>query len=205
VRAEFKLDSYKGDDDEGKNRNRTWYQNEYEGLWPSKPDMEDLKCKQMTIDQCLRLLGKSITTKEQCLEFFDKESRNEIIKACSRSYRLTATRVHPDKFTQRVVNAEMLKWNNDRFASLKSALDGLMEWAEIADLREIEKMKEFNDKLEKLTFLQNWECEIRLSGSNETMDFEDYLHEKKHEERKRKKQQEEEERKQRKKRNKKQT
>ena len=206
VRAEFKLDSYKGDDDEGKNRNRTWYQNEYEGLWPSKPDMEDLKCKQMTIDQCLRLLGKSITTKEQCLEFFDKESRNEIIKACSRSYRSTATRVHPDKFTQRVVNAEMLKWNNDRFASLKSALDGLMEWAEIADLREIEKMKEFNDKLEKLTFLQNWECEIRLSGSNETMDFEEYLVGKKQqEERKRKKQQEEEERKQRKKRNMKQT
>jgi hypothetical protein len=103
------------------------------------------------------------------------------------------------------VNAEMLKWNNDRFASLKLALDGLTEWAEIADLREIEKMEEFDDKLEKLTFLQNWECEIRLSGSNETMDFEDYLHKKKHEERKRKKQQEEEERKQRKKRNKKQT
>ena len=68
---EMKLSSYLGKTDQEKKENRQWFLEEYEGIWIGEtPWPEDLSGAGMTIGQCLRLLGVSINTREECMLFF---------------------------------------------------------------------------------------------------------------------------------------
>jgi hypothetical protein len=200
VPAEHKLESYSGVTDEERKSNRTWYHNDYERMWPSKPVFDDLQCKQVTIEQCLRLLGKPIRTRAECLQFFDTNARTEMEEVSSRTYRDIALAVHPDRIKKRVVNEEMIAQISARSASLKNAIEGLKEWHELAVHKENGEDKLWALKVKQLSFLESWDTDIRIGGTSETMNYVHYLRAKKtreeEEQRKRKKQQEGEARKQ---------
>jgi hypothetical protein len=82
---------------------------------------------------------------------------------------------HPDKFNRKVVNGAMRLENQYRFASLKMALDALVEWDEVAidenKQEEARNSEEFDDKL---VALMSWESELYVQSLNAHLDFLDY-------------------------------
>jgi hypothetical protein len=98
MKAENSLSSYRGIDDDEKIASREWFHETYDNTWPFKPEMEDLMCRHMTIDQSLKLLGKKIITKKQCMDFFDDSKREVVVKKLTRN-----TRFLQKQFTQIVL------------------------------------------------------------------------------------------------------
>ena len=77
----MKLSSYVGKNDQEKMANRQWFQEEYEQIWRGKvPQPEDLSGMGITIGQCLRLIGKSIKTMEECMQFFPMSTDNSCME-----------------------------------------------------------------------------------------------------------------------------
>ena len=78
---EMKLSSYAGKNDQEKMANRQWFLDEYEQIWRGEaPRPEDLSGMGMTIGQCLRLIGKSIKTMEECMQFFPMSTENSCME-----------------------------------------------------------------------------------------------------------------------------
>ena len=76
---ETKLSSYMGKTDLEKKENRQWFLEDYEGIWICEaPQPEDLSGEGMTTGQYLRLLGVSINTREECMQFFSHEHRQQL-------------------------------------------------------------------------------------------------------------------------------
>jgi hypothetical protein len=84
------------------------------------------------IDQSLRLLGKTICTRDECVAFFTDFIRAEIIVDCRKWVKKNAKHFHPDNFQRKVTDAGMRKDNNHRFSAITRARDALAEWDKLA-------------------------------------------------------------------------
>jgi hypothetical protein len=164
--AEFNLSSYAGKTEEKKKENRIWFHTDYQSVWPAKAEMEDLTGQKMTLDQSLRLWGKSIKTKQDCKAFFDDDARNSLLDGIQKTWRNMSRHIHTDRFNARVMDEGMRKFNNERFSALSTAKEALEEWHQEA-LKSIYSRKDDN----KLNSLHTWEGEIYVYHSKEILDY----------------------------------
>jgi hypothetical protein len=172
MKAEININSYGGANDDEKKDNRTWFHGVYAQVWPWIPDMEDLSGKAMTIDQSMRLLGRTIGTRDECTTFFIDSSRGAMIKDCIRWYKKTAAMVHPDKFQKRVTDEGMREKNENRFKALTTAKEALVEWDEVA--RDMKKRRKAAKGELALEYLVSWEGEIYIPKEDAFMDYKDF-------------------------------
>jgi hypothetical protein len=170
MKAENNLDSYVGKTDEEKRRAREWYHETYMQAWPSVPEGEDMCGKKMMIAQSLRLLGKTIATKEQMTEFFTDTQRAGIIKERDKWFRQVGKTIHPDKFNAKVANEDMRKANSERFSALKTAMSALVEWDEIARSPD-KSCREDEGNLENL---KQWENELLVMKRGTYMSYDQF-------------------------------
>jgi hypothetical protein len=164
--AEHNLSSYVGNTEEKKKENRIWFHNDYQRVWPAKAEMEDLTGQKMTLDQSLRLWGKSIKTKQDCNAFFDDDARNNLLEEIRKTWRQMSKHIHTDKFNARVVDEGMRKFNNEKFSALNTAKEALEEWHQ-----EAQKAPNSRKDDNKLNSLHTWEGEIYVYQSEEILDY----------------------------------
>jgi hypothetical protein len=126
----------------------------------------------MTIDQSLRLLGRTIKTAGDCRDFFDDIKREEMIKECNKWWREAMKVCHSDRFNLRVLDDGMQKDNNARFSCLKTALNALVEWSELA------KQGKNRNLTKKLNDLREWDGEIHVQKDDKYMYY-DYFKQRK--------------------------
>jgi hypothetical protein len=180
MKAENSLSSYRGKDDEEKKESREWFHETYDKIWPFKPEMEDLMGRHTTIEQSLKLLGKQIITKKQCMDFFDDSKRKEMIDKVDKEYKYLARTVHPDRFNQKVVNQGMKKRNDERFAAITMARKALTEWHDVA--KDTERRKRAAKGKLALECLGKWDSVIYVPEDENEWDYEDFQQKKKGEE-----------------------
>ena len=128
--------------------------------------MEDLTGQKMTLDQSLRLWGKSIKTKQDCNAFFDDDARNNLLEVIQKTWRNMSRHIHNDKFNARVVDEGMRKFNNEKFSALNTAKEALEEWHQ-----EAQKAPNSRKDDNKLNSLHTWEGEIYVYQSEEILDY----------------------------------
>jgi hypothetical protein len=168
IKPENNIMSYVGENDMQKRENREWYVNNYHQMWKCLPEPEDIGGQRMTIDQSLRLLGRTIKMDGDCRDFFDDIKREEMIKECKKWWK-DATRVcHMDRFYQRVLDDGMRKENNAQFSCLKTALNALVEWSNLA------KQGKNRDLTEESNDLQEWDGEIYVQKDDNYLYYDDY-------------------------------
>jgi hypothetical protein len=119
-------------------------------------------------------LGKQLKTKAGIEDFFNDDKRAELVKERKNWFRReSAKSIHPDKFGQRVVNMAMKKEMEHRFGAVRTAVEALEEWNEVA-LDQKKQKKAENGKLET-NALCTWESEIYVITSKEGLLCMDYL------------------------------
>lgn len=164
-----KPSSYGGNTEEEKIENRRWFHEDYQSVWPGKAEMEDLTGKKMTLDQSLRLWGRSIKTRLDCESFFDNDKREAELQQINKTWRIMGKMIHPDNFNKKVMDEEMRKFNNEKFLALNMAKEALDEWDQ-------EARKPSHKQKDKAQFgnLHAWEGEIYVYRSGEYMDYDKY-------------------------------
>jgi hypothetical protein len=168
MKAENNLDSYVGKTDEKKYIAREWYHDTYMRAWPSVPEDEDMCGKKMMIAQSLRLLGKTIATKDQMTAFFTDTERAGIIKERSRWYRKVGKMFHPDGFNRWVANVDMRKANSERFSALTTAVKTLVEWHDIAMSPDKSRREDGGENLKQ------WENELLVMQRGTYMSYDQF-------------------------------
>lgn len=170
----YSIQSYFGATDEAKTINRHWFNELYLKSFPSVPTANDCDGQKHTIENSLKLLGKSLRTEAECLNFFNNSERAELVKERGAWFRTHSGKYfHPDKFNNKVVNEAMRKEAQHRFASVSAALSALLEWDEIA----LDKKKQTKKALDPAEFdknyhaLYSWESELYVQSCNDFMNF----------------------------------
>ena len=82
----------------------------------------------MTLDQILRLWGRSIKTEDDCDKLFNDEKRLKELEEIGKTWRTIAKTIHTDNFDKRVLDVGMRKVNKEKFSALKMAREALREW-----------------------------------------------------------------------------
>jgi hypothetical protein len=172
IKPENNIMSYVGENDTIKGNNRLWYVHNYHAMWKCLREPEDIEGQTMTIDQSLRLLGRTIKTAGDCRDFFDDIKREEMIKECNKWWREATKVCHSDRFNLRVLDDGMRKDNNAQFSCLKTALNALVEWSELA------KQGKNRNLTKKLNDLREWDGEIHVQKDDKYMYY-DYFKQRK--------------------------
>lgn len=177
MKPEHSISSYRGKTDDEKTANRTWFNDIYLEVWPCLPEPEDMTGHRQTIDQSLRLLGRTIRTRDQCVAFLTDFTRAEIINDCRKWVKKNAKHFHPDNFQRRVTDPGMRKDNDHRFSALTTARDALAEWDELA--RDKEKREKVERQEVDCQHLISWESEIPIQENRDYMDYKSFRQPKK--------------------------
>jgi hypothetical protein len=172
----YSIQSYSGATDEAKTQNRHWFNELYLKSFPSVPMANDCDGQKHTIENSLKLLGKSLSTVEECLDFFNNSMRAEFVKEHAAWFRTHSGKYyHPDKFNNKVVNEAMRKEAQHCFASVSLALNkALVEWDEILLDKKKQKKAQEQVKFDKnyhALYMYSWESELYVQSCNDFMDF----------------------------------
>jgi hypothetical protein len=118
-------------------------------------------------------LGVELKSKADCEDFFNDSKRADLLKEHKVWFRRKCgMHIHPDKFSQRVMNETMKREMGHHFAAVRTAVVALEEWNEVA----LDKQKQQQADNESYTFhaLCTWESEIYVLSSKGVL-FMDYL------------------------------
>jgi hypothetical protein len=173
VDAMHSIMSYFGATDEERKNNRNWYNDVYLKAFPSLPTTEDMEGKGLTIETSLKLLGVEMKSKADCEDFFNNSKRADLVKERKGWFRRNLGKhIHPDKFSQKVVNETMKKEMEHRFGAVRTAVEALEEWNEVA--LDKKKQQQADNESYKFNALCTWESELYVLSSKGVL-FMDYL------------------------------
>jgi hypothetical protein len=166
---EHNLSSYAGNTEEDKQKNRNWFHNDYQAAWPGKAEMEDLTGQKKTLDQSLRLWGRTIKTEDDCDNLFNDERRFKKLEKIGKTWRALSRTIDTDNFKKRVLDEGMRKVNMDKFSALNMAREALIEWD-----REAKKLPQQQMNKGQLDNLHSWEGEIYVYQTKKFLDYDTY-------------------------------